>query len=155
MKTPTTKRATRRLAASIAIATALVVTQSAWANWTFNGVETFTYDWSHGGGWVEIGSNNTGILTNNYAGTVTIQNLDVGRRGDGTYGEYVQNAGTVNLTGELVIGYYHNLTGLAVINAGTLNVATDFKMPGDTTDPGNTRPMQRAREFAQTVSQPE
>lgn len=101
----------------LAAVVALAAAQSAWAGWTINDVQVKTEDWSQGD-WVDIvfGNNSTGILTNNYAGTVTVGgNLSVGRSGDGAYGEYVQNAGTVNVYDGLIIGFESSLTAKAII----------------------------------------
>ena len=113
----------------MAILLALFAAQSAWAGWAINDVQVKDTDWSQSDSWVDIanGDGKTGILTNNYTGTVTIgTNFDIGRSGNGAYGEYVQNAGTVNVGGKLIVGYNNSLTALAVINAGTVTVGNMF-----------------------------
>ena len=114
-----------------AAAFALAMAQTSWAGLTVNSVETRDSDWSQSD-WVDIanGDNKTGILTNNYAGTVTIGgNLSVGRSGNGAYGEYVQNAGTVNVGGKFVIGYESSLTANAIIAGGTMTVTDEIRFP--------------------------
>ena len=117
---------------------AFAAAETAQAGWTINDVQTKTTDWSQSSSWVDIasGDNKTGILTNNYTGTVTIgQNFDVGRKGSGAKGEYVQNAGTVNVGGSsgsgynLIIGYEGSLTANVIIAGGTMNVLNDIEVP--------------------------
>ena len=123
-----TERIRRAGTCSFALAamSLLALAQSVYANTTFNKVETKTAAWSDSG-WFDIASGANGILTNNYDGTVTIgTNLDVGRSGNGVRGEYVQNAGTMNVGGDFVVGFTDSLTALAVLNAGALNVTGDI-----------------------------
>ena len=123
------------LIAAIAVCASMV--QTAWAGWTINDTQTKDTDWSQASSWVDIasGASKTGKLTNNYTGTVTIgQNFDVGRSGKGAKGEYVQNAGTVNVgtTGadyNLIIGYQDALTADVVIAGGTMNVSNSIELP--------------------------
>ena len=110
------------LGAAVAIATS-----SAWAGWTVNNVQVKDTNWSQPSSWVDVanGDNVTGILTNNYTGTITIgEAFDVGRGGSNSYGEYVQNCGTVNITKDFVIGFDGSSRGFALINGGAVNVGS-------------------------------
>jgi len=110
------------LAATIALCAA-----SAWAGWTVNDVQVKDTDWSQSSSWVDVanGNNITGILTNNYTGTITIgAAFAVGRGGSSSYGEYVQNCGTVNISSDFVIGHSDSSRGFALINGGAVNVGS-------------------------------
>ena len=122
----------RTLSYLLAAGLTFAAAQTAQAGLTINSVQTKTEDWSKNSDWVDIanGDNKTGILTNNYTGTVTIGgNFSIGRKGSGAKGEYVQNKGAVNVGGNLIIGYESSLTANAVIAGGTMNVTGDIEVP--------------------------
>lgn len=124
-------------AAALAVATIVAIPVN--AGTTINDAQTKTTDWSDSQ-WVDIasGDNKTASLTDNYSGTVTVGNLDVGRKGKNAKATFTQNAGTVNLSGDFVVGFQDALTATAVLNAGSLNVSGDIYMAKQNGSPNPT-----------------
>ncbi len=136
MKTSATKRAARRLAATLAIATALA-TGGAWAH-TAVGSATGQTDIRNEtgrseGGYYVIGSASgaTGIV-NNVSGDLSVGTWMAVGWITGSYGELNINSGTVTVNGSgnnvTFIGYNEGSEGLVVVDGGTLLSKCDLQV---------------------------
>ena len=136
MKTQTSaKRATRRLAASLAIITALATT-GAWAHTsvgnTAGQVEVRNETERSEGGYYIMGYVNgaTGIV-NNVSGTLSVGSwMAVGWKA-GSYGELNMKSGAVTVNGQnggagIFVGYDSGAEGHLVVDGGSLNVKNDL-----------------------------